>query len=137
MQRFDQLAAFQRALELMRAIYATTETFPKTEQYGLTSQLRRASISVLSHIAEGQGRLTVGEWRQMLSQGRGSLYEIEAQLLAARELEFLDAEGFATVRERAKRVGVALSGLIKYVQSREARPRERQPGHPTTRPPDK
>jgi four helix bundle protein len=131
MQRFDQLVVFERAMALVREIYCATESFPKDEPYGLTSQLRRASISVISHIAEGQGRLTVGEWRQMLSQGRGSLYEIEAQLLAARELKFLDAASFLRVRMAVKSVGIALSGLIKYVRSRETR----QPGNPASRQP--
>ena len=131
MQTFDQLVAFQRAMALVREIYCATESFPKDERYGLTAQLRRASISVIRHIAEGQGRLTAGEWRQMLSQGRGSLFEIEAQLLAARELKFLDAASFLRVRMAAKSVGIALAGLIKYVCSREPR----QPGHLATRPP--
>ena len=133
MQTFDQLVAFQRAMALVREIYCATESFPKDERYGLTAQLRRASISVISHIAEGQGRLTAGEWRQMLSQGRGSLFEIEAQLLAARELKFLDAASFLRVRVGVKSVGVALAGLIKYVRSRETRP----PGNLVTRPPAK
>ena len=121
----------------MEEIYTTTEAFPKREMYGLTSQIRRASVSVVSHIAEGQGRLTIGEWRQMLSQARGSLYEVEAQLLAAKRLRFIDDATFEKVRIRAKSVGVALAGLIKYVREREAQQRaSRRPAHPTTRPPD-
>jgi four helix bundle protein len=119
MKTFEELAAFKRAMELVQEIYAVTESFPRSEQYGLTSQIRRASTSVVNHIAEGQGRLTAGEWRQMLSQARGSLYEVEAQLLVATMLRFMDDETFARVRLRAKKVGHALSGLIDYVRNRE------------------
>ncbi|HEY2324590.1 MAG TPA: four helix bundle protein [Thermoanaerobaculia bacterium] len=130
MSRFQDLAAFQRSMELVEKIYEVTESFPKTELYGLTSQLRRASISVMSGIAEGEARLTPGEWRQMLSHARGSLFEVEAQLLAAQRLRFLDEKTSATLNVHIKRTGAALLGLIRFVQSREARPRP--PSNPAT-----
>lgn len=108
-------------MELVEQIYQVTETFPKAELYGLTSQLRRASISVMSGIAEGQGRLTTGEWRQMLSHARGSLFEVEAQLLAAHKLQFLDEKTFSSLNACVKARGATLLGLIRFVQSREPR----------------
>src|ERR1700756_5336223 len=119
MSRFQDLAAFQRSMELVEKIYEVTNGFPKAELYGLTSQLRRASISVMSGIAEGEGRLTPGEWRQMLSHARGSLFEVEAQLLAAQRLRFLDEETSISLNMLVKRTGAALLGLIRFVQSRE------------------
>jgi len=118
---FEDLDVFQRALDLMVSIYKATENFPKREFYGLAAQLRRASVSVISNIAEGQGRLTPGEWRQLLSHSRGSLFEIEAQLIAASRLGYLDAETTARLRASARSVGKPLSGLITYVRSRERR----------------
>ncbi|HEU4889367.1 MAG TPA: four helix bundle protein [Thermoanaerobaculia bacterium] len=92
MGTFEDLRAFQRALDLMVAVYETTEDFPRHELFGLTSQLRRASGSIVSNIAEGQGRLTFGEWRQHLSHARGSLYEVQAEVLASQRLKFLTPE---------------------------------------------
>jgi four helix bundle protein len=119
MGTFEDLRAFQRALDLMVAVYAATSTFPKHELYGLTSQLRRATCSVVSQIAEGQGRLTMGERRQMLSQARGSLFEVEAQLLASRRLEFIDTASAEHLRNLTRLTGRALSGLIAWVRRRE------------------
>jgi four helix bundle protein len=89
-QNIYDLSAFQRALDVVEAVYDVSSRFPADERYGLTAQIRRASYSVCSHLAEGQGRLTMGEWRQFLSRARGSLYEVEAQLLIARRLRFIE-----------------------------------------------
>jgi len=69
------------------AIYRLTRGFPKEEMYGLTSQIRRSAISVPSNIAEGQGRLTTGEFRQSLGIARGSNFELQTQLEIARTLQ--------------------------------------------------
>ena len=131
MSRFQDLAAFQRSVELVQKIYEATESFPKNELYGLTSQLRRASVSVMSGIAEGEGRITPGEWRQMLSQARGSLFEVEAQLHIAEKLRFLDEQTAIALNSQVKKAGAALLGLIRFVQSRERRV-PRQPRNPAT-----
>jgi four helix bundle protein len=70
--------------------YEARASFPRTETYGLISQIRRAAVSVPSNIAEGQGRLTSGEFRQLLGQARGSLLEAETQLAIALDLGFLE-----------------------------------------------
>jgi len=125
---FHSLVAFKRGLEVVVAVYDLTERFPRREMYGLVAQLRRASIGVISHIAEGNGRITNGEWRQFLSQARGSLYEVEAQLIAANKLGFIgEAEVFHITR-LINGTGRALGGLIKWVQKQEAaakKPRDR------------
>jgi four helix bundle protein len=120
MATFEDLDVFKRALDLMADVYRVTKMFPFDERFGLTQQLRRASISVVSNLAEGQGRLTDGEWRQFLSQARGSLFEIQAQLIAARRLEFFDEAHYRQLRSAARRVAHPLNGLIEYVKLRGA-----------------
>ena len=77
-------------MEMTVCIYGLTKTFPKEELYGLTSQLRRASVSVASNIAEGRGRMTDGEFRQFLGIAQGSTYEVHTQLLVAKRLKVGD-----------------------------------------------
>ena len=125
---FEDLQVFQAAIRLMVDVYRITESFPKREIYGLAAQMQRASVSVVSHIGEGQGRLTFGEWRQLLSQGRGSLYEVEAQTIASRELGYIDEQSYEHLRSRARDVGRLLAGLIKYVQRREAQQKKKPRG---------
>ena len=81
--------AWQKAKSLAKIVYEKTELFPRAERFGLTSQVRRAAVSVASNIAEGQGRLTRGELRQFLAQARGSLLELETQLDIAHDLGYL------------------------------------------------
>ena len=120
MGSFEDLRAFQRAIDLMVDVYTATEAFPKHELYGLTSQMRRASCSVVSHIAEGQGRLTYGETRQMLSQGRGSLFEVQAQVIVANRLRLLDEPSAEHLKKRIRATGRELAGLIEWIKKREA-----------------
>ena len=125
---FEDLRAFQRALSLMVEVYTATESFPRHELYGLTSQMRRAACSVVSQIAEGQGRLTFGEWRQMLSQARGSLYEVQAQIIASLRLQFLGEAAAEHLRTHIRLTGRELTGLIEWVRKREAQTK-RGKGH--------
>jgi four helix bundle protein len=124
---FQNLVAFQRALDLMVEVYEITATFPKTETFGLASQLRRAAVGVVSQIAEGDGRLTYGELRQFLSQARGSLFEVEAQLIAAHRLGFFNDSTLDRVQSQVRRTGSALVGLIRWVQREDAAKRRRYP----------
>jgi len=89
-QAFQDLTVWQRAMEMTACIYSLTRAFPRDEQYGLVSQLRRASVSVASNIAEGRGRATEGEFRQFLSIAQGSTYEVQTQLLVAKQLKIGD-----------------------------------------------
>jgi len=130
---FKELEAFTRSLRVVVAVYDVTATFPKQEMYGLVAQLRRASIGVISHIAEGQGRLTYGEWRQFLSQARGSMFEVEAQLIAAHELKFLASDDLLRITELIRRAGSALSGLIEWVRKHERS--SKQPSNSATQQP--
>lgn len=100
-------------------VYSATQHFPKSELYGLTSQLRRSAGSVVANLAEGQGRLTYGEWRQRLSDARGSLYELQAHVIAAHRLTFLETAVTEYLKKRATLAGVELQGLIRWVRRRE------------------
>src|SRR5687768_16828711 len=119
MSSFRDLDVFRLAIGLMRMVYAETEAFPTHERYGLTSQMRRASISILSNVAEGEGRLTAGEWRHMLSQARGSLFEVEAQMIAAQQLGYLQPERIPRLERQIRRLNNALMGFIRFVQAKE------------------
>ena len=86
-QSFRDLIVWQRAMQLTVAIYRLTKGFPREEIYGLTSQIRRAAVSVPSNIAEGHGRLNKAEFLQFLGIARASNFELQTQLQIARELE--------------------------------------------------
>jgi four helix bundle protein len=85
---FRDLIVWQKAVELSLTIYKFTESFPASEQFGLTNQLRRASVSVASNIAEGYGRSSKGEYVQFLGHARGSNCELQTQLVIADGLGF-------------------------------------------------
>jgi four helix bundle protein len=85
-QDVHELTVWHRAIDLTVCIYRLTRDFPKEETYGLVSQLRRASVSVASNIAEGRGRLNVAEFRQFLGVALGSIFEIKTQLIVAQRL---------------------------------------------------
>ena len=87
-QSFKDLSVWQRAVQLTIEVYKLTSDFPGPERFGLTNQLRRASVSVASNIAEGYGRSTKGEYVQFLGHARGSVSEVETQLVIARALNF-------------------------------------------------
>jgi four helix bundle protein len=127
------LVAFQRAVDLAVEIYDVSASFPKYELYGLTAQIRRAAISIPSNIAEGQGRLSYGEWRQFLSHARGSLFEVEAQLTVALRLGFTTEADALRVRKRARAAAKALAGLIRWVKENERS--TKQPNNSTTQQP--
>src|SRR5882762_292182 len=99
---YRDLVAWQKAMKFVTAIYEVTQRFPSEERYGLTNQLRRASVSVPSNIAEGQARFSQKEFHHFLSQARGSLVEIETQLLIARNLKYLNRRRQTSCLRRQK-----------------------------------
>jgi four helix bundle protein len=110
---YTDLEVWQAAMNLAEDIYRITKTFPKDETYGLTIQLRRASVSVPSNIAEGKGRSSDKELAQFLCHSRGSLFEIETQVNLARRLGYLDAQRAESILRKAARVGQLLNGLLR------------------------
>src|SRR5208283_794307 len=89
---YEDLMVWKKAMELVFAVYAATAQFPREEVYGLTSQMRRSAVSIPSNIAEGQGRATKGEFVQFLAHARGSLFELETQILISERLGYLSPE---------------------------------------------
>ncbi|MEJ7693356.1 four helix bundle protein [Daejeonella sp.] len=90
MHNFKNLTVWQRSIDLTTEIYLITKNFPADEKYGLTSQIRRAAVSVPSNIAEGAGRKSNKEFRHFLSVSTGSAFEVESQLIVAHRLNFID-----------------------------------------------
>lgn len=109
---YRDLIVWQKAKRLAVHVYRQTEGFPNAEVYGLTSQIRRAAISVVSNIAEGQGRLTPGEFQQFLGHSRGSLLELETQLEIACELQLLDGEAYEELRQESYQVLGLINRLL-------------------------
>jgi four helix bundle protein len=114
MKHYKNLLVWQKAIALVTQIYVVTRTFPREELYGLTSQIRRAAVSIPSNIAEGQSRLTRGEFRQFLGIARGSLAELETQLIISEKLGYLTESN--ALFEQLAEVGRMLSGLLSSLQ---------------------
>ncbi len=115
-QSYRQLIAWQKAMDFVAEVYRATRTFPKKEMYGLTSQLRRAAVSIPSNIAEGQGRQTTGEFRQFLGHARGSLLETETQVLLCERLDYLDNKTTKILIGHAAELGRILNGLMNSLE---------------------
>ncbi|HUP63545.1 MAG TPA: four helix bundle protein [Thermoanaerobaculia bacterium] len=113
---YRDLIAWQKAMDLVTEIYRETDSFPAREIYGLTNQVRRASIGVPSDIAEGKGRLSKKEFVQMLSRARGSIFEVQTQIEIGRNLGFLSAEKFTELSAKADEVARLISGLIRSLR---------------------
>jgi four helix bundle protein len=109
---YRDLAVWKKSMALALDVYRHTQPFPKIETYGLTSQLRRAAVSIPSNIAEGQARLSTGEFRQFLGNARGSLMEVETQILIARDLGYLPHRESENLLNAAAEVGRILNGLL-------------------------
>jgi four helix bundle protein len=113
---YRDLVACQKAMELVADIYRLTSNFPKEEVYGLTSQLRRAAISVPSNIAEGQGRHGNGEFKHFLRLSLGSLMEVETQIMISERLGYLEQKAVGAVLVRSAEIGRVLNGLINSLR---------------------
>ena len=112
---YKELVARHKGMALVKAIYALVTQFPKVEQYRLVDQLTRAAVSVPSNIAEGFGRVANKDFAHFLSQARGSLFEVETQLLIAKDLGFVgDVE---PELELSSELGRILNGLIRKLSS--------------------
>lgn len=109
---YRDLVAWQKAMELVTEIYRVTQRFPKEEMFGLTSQLRKAGVSIPSNIAEGRGRSSRGEFRLFLGHALGSLSELETQILISRNLDYLSETDAAHLLNLSAEVGRVLNGLI-------------------------
>jgi four helix bundle protein len=114
---YRELVVWQKARVLAVEVYKATESLPKSETYGLTSQLRRAAVSVVSNIAEGQGRLTSGEFQQFLGHSRGSLLELDTQLAIANDLGYLTPTQFHSLEQSAYQVLGLINRLLESLRT--------------------
>ncbi|MBI4662634.1 MAG: four helix bundle protein [Verrucomicrobia bacterium] len=113
---YRELIAWQKSVDLVVAVYQATKVFPPDEIYGLTSQVRRAAVSVPSNISEGQGRGTPNEFIRGLRLAHGSLQESETQLVIAQRLAYLAAREAEGLLDQTAEVGRIINGLIKSIR---------------------
>jgi four helix bundle protein len=117
---FRDLRVWQEAMKLTAEIYRSTTVFPRHELYGLSQQIRRAAVSVPSNIAEGKGHRSNKEFVHFLLHARGSLLELQTQLMIAEELQYIEKEEGRRLLGLAESVGRALSGLINSMSDKAA-----------------
>ena len=120
MQGYRDLETWKKAMDLVKAVYVATRHFPKDELYVLTSQMRRAAVSIPSNIAEGYGRNTRNELHHFLGQARGSLAELETQLQIAESLGYLTSAQASGLLSASARLGRLLTGLRTWSMKGEA-----------------
>jgi four helix bundle protein len=112
---YRDLLAWKKAIDLVEQVYHMTQPWPKDEQYGLTSQIRRAAVSIPSNIAEGQGRATSKEFAHFLSIARGSLLEMETQAIIAQRLGYLPNDSAEKLLSASGEVSHLISGLARSI----------------------
>ncbi|HEY4356696.1 MAG TPA: four helix bundle protein [Acidobacteriaceae bacterium] len=115
-RHFRELIVWQRSMQLSVTVYELTRTYPREELYGLTSQMRRASVSILSNIAEGHGRHSRLQLTNFTSMAKGSCFELEAQLLLARELGYGELEHHQKAEGLCNEVGRMLHAMLAKLQ---------------------
>jgi four helix bundle protein len=113
---YRDLRVWQQAMDLAERVYLVTENFPRQEMYGLTAQLHRSAVSVPSNIAEGKGRNTDRDFLNFLFHARGSLMELETQLMLAARLRFIKQQDATDLLKATARVGSSLAGLINSMR---------------------
>jgi four helix bundle protein len=119
-KNYQELVAWQKAMDLVEDVYKLSKHFPREELYALTSQIRRAAVSVPSNIAEGQGRRTTADFLRHLSIAYGSLREVETQAMIARRLKYIPSANVELVMDRAGEVGRLLNGLMSALEKQTA-----------------
>ena len=112
-QSYRELDVWQKSMNLVEICYKITNEFPKEELYSLTNQIRRAAVSVPSNIAEGQSRWSTKEFLRFLSIAKGSLSELETQLILAQRLNYISEEKLNEILELTDEIGKMISGLRK------------------------
>ncbi|GAB4457859.1 MAG: four helix bundle protein [Anaerolineae bacterium] len=116
LKTYRELTVWQKAMDLVEAVYRLTQDFPAEEKFGLTSQLRRAAVSIPANIAEGYGRTHRGDYLRHLSIAKGSLLEVETHLIISVRLKFATREKAAESWRLSQQVGKMLSKLIASLQ---------------------
>ena len=114
---YKELVVWQKSMVLVKEIYSLSESFPEYERFGLTSQIRKSSISIPSNIAEGCGRLSRKNYIQFLRISRGSLFELETQILIAIELNYINDNKIS--QNLITEISKMLNSLIKKLEEKE------------------
>ena len=117
LKNYKELKVWQKSYQLCLEIYRVTTEFPKEERFGLTSQIRRAGVFVVSNIAEGYGRKTTAEYIRSLYIAYGSICELETQMLLSGDLSYIENAKLKGVKEKVQEVERMLKALIKSLES--------------------
>ena len=118
MHNYKELNVWKRSIKLCAAVYKLTSTFPNEERFGLISQMRRASVSIPSNIAEGGGRRTNNEFVHFLGIAHGSICELESQLFVSAELEFISFDTIEAITFEITEIQKMLYALIQRFESK-------------------
>jgi four helix bundle protein len=119
MRPHEKLDVWNKSVDFVVTVYKATESFPKEERFGLTSQIRRAAVSVPANVAEGAARRSPKEFAHFLSNAQGSASELETELLIAHRLGFLGEGEYLQMRAALDSIGRMLIGLSQYARGRE------------------
>lgn len=114
---YKELMIWQKGIEVVKLVYSITKKFPKSETYGLTSQMQRAAVSIPSNIAEGQARQHTGEFRQFLYTALGSAAELDTQIIVSVELDYVDTENAQPIFDLLLEIRKMIYALIKKLPS--------------------
>ena len=127
MKSYTDLDVWIKSRDLATLVYDMTKVFPKEELFGLSSQIRRAAVSIPSNIAEGCGRNTAKDTLQFLFIARGSLYELETQLYISLDLKYTTKEQFGIVVEKITECKKLVNGFINYYETLKTKTNNQQP----------
>ena len=118
MRPHEKLDVWRAAMDFVVTVYKATESFPKEEKFGLTSQVRRAAVSVPANIAEGAARRSPKEFVHFISNAQGSASELETELLIAQRLGYLQESAYLEMRNTLGNIGRMLIGLTRHLERR-------------------
>lgn len=122
LQTYRDLEAWKKSIDLVQSVYEITQHFPSEERFGLTNQMRRAAVSIPSNIAEGYGRIHRGDYLHHLSIARGSLLEVETQLIISDRLQYIARDENKAVWNQTQEIGKILNGLIASLKAKTQNP---------------
>lgn len=122
LKNYKELKVWQKSYQLCLKIYKETKKYPQIEVYGLTSQMRRAALSITCNIAEGYGRKTTADYLRFLYMSYGSTCELETQILLSGDLKYLKAESLSKLQQDIGEVERMLKALIKSLEKKSLNP---------------
>ena len=114
---FEELTIWQEAREFTNSVYTISKRFPKEELYGVTSQIRRASVSIMSNIAEGFNRRSTKEFINFLIISRASISEVQNDLYISLDLNYINKDNFETIYNHAQKISMSINKLITYLRA--------------------